>query len=41
MLKKHTFNVIVVGEGMGIGIGDGAAQAHTVAYSGAQVAAKL
>jgi alpha-D-xyloside xylohydrolase len=41
MLEKHTFNVIVVGEGKGVGIGDSAAQAHAVAYKGERVDAKL
>jgi len=41
MLEKHTFNVIMVGEGKGVGIGDGAAKAHTVAYKGDRVEAKL
>ncbi len=37
MMEKHTFNVVVVGEGKGVGIGDSAAQAHVVAYKGERV----
>ena len=40
MLEKHTFNVVVVGEGKGIGIGDSATQAQAVAYKGDQVVVK-
>jgi alpha-D-xyloside xylohydrolase len=41
MLEKHTFNVIVVGEGKGVGIGESAAQAHVLTYKGERVEAKL
>ncbi len=41
MLEKHTFNVVVVGEGKGVGIGDSAAQAHAVVYKGDRIEAKL
>ncbi|MGA8089197.1 MAG: glycoside hydrolase family 31 protein [Terracidiphilus sp.] len=41
MLGKHTFNVVVVGEGNGVGIGDGAAEAHAVVYKGDRLEAKL
>ena len=41
MLEKHTFNVVVVGEGKGVGVGDGASQARTMIYKGDQVVVKL
>ena len=41
MLQKHTFNVVVVGDGKGVGIGDGAAVAHAVAYQGDRMEAKF
>ena len=41
MLKKHTFNVVVVGEGKGVGIGDSGGEAHAVVYKGVAVEAKL
>jgi alpha-D-xyloside xylohydrolase len=41
MLQKHTFNVVVVGDGKGVGIGDGAAVAHAVAYRGDRMEAKF
>jgi alpha-D-xyloside xylohydrolase len=34
MQEKHTFNVVVVGEGRGVGIGDSTAQARGVVYKG-------
>ena len=37
MLEKHTFNVVVVGEGKGVGIGEGAAEAGGVVYKGDRV----
>ena len=37
MIEKHTFNVVVVGEGKGVGIGDGAAQGRAVSYKGDRV----
>ncbi len=37
MIEKHTFNVVVVGEGKGVGIGDGAAQGRAVIYKGDRV----
>ena len=40
MLEKHTFNVVVVGEGKGIGVGDSATQAQAVVYKGDQVVVK-
>jgi alpha-D-xyloside xylohydrolase len=41
MLEKHTFNVIVVGEGRGVGVGEAAAQAHALTYKGERMEAKL
>jgi alpha-D-xyloside xylohydrolase len=40
ILEKHTFSVVVVGEGKGVGIGDGTVQAHAVTYKGDQVVVK-
>jgi alpha-D-xyloside xylohydrolase len=40
ILEKHTFNVVVVGEGKGVGIGDGTVQAHAVTYEGDRVVVK-
>ena len=40
MLEKHTFNVIMVGEGHGVGIGDSAGQARQVIYKGDRVVVK-
>ena len=40
MLEKHTFNVVLVGEGRGVGIGDSSAQGRSVAYTGDRVAVK-
>jgi alpha-D-xyloside xylohydrolase len=37
MPEKHTFNVVVVGEGRGVGIGDSTAQARGVIYKGDRV----
>jgi alpha-D-xyloside xylohydrolase len=34
MLEKHTFNVVVVGEGHGVGTGDNAGQVRSVIYKG-------
>ncbi len=39
MLEKHTFNVVVVGEGRGAGIGN-ATQTRAVEYKGERVALK-
>jgi alpha-D-xyloside xylohydrolase len=41
MLQKHTFNVVVVGDGKGVGIGDGAAMVHAVVYQGDRMEAKF
>jgi hypothetical protein len=41
MLKKHTFNVVVVGTGKGVGAGETAPQAHAVIFTGDRVEAKL
>jgi alpha-D-xyloside xylohydrolase len=41
MLEKHTFSVVVVGEGKGVGIVDSAAQARAVVYRGDRIEAKL
>ena len=40
MLQKHTFNVVVVGEGRGVGVGESAAQTHSVIYEGDRVTLK-
>jgi alpha-D-xyloside xylohydrolase len=40
MLEKHTFNVIMVGEGHGVGIGDSAGQARQIIYKGDRVVVK-
>ena len=40
MPEKHTFHVVVVGEGRGAGVGDSAAQARGVIYKGNQVVMK-
>ena len=40
MLEKHTFNVVVVGEGKGVGAGDSTAQAREVVYRGDRVVVK-
>jgi alpha-D-xyloside xylohydrolase len=34
MLEKHTFNVVVVGEGHGVGTGDNAGQTRSLIYKG-------
>jgi alpha-D-xyloside xylohydrolase len=38
--ERHTFNVVVVGEGRGVGIGDSTAQARGVIYKGDRVVLK-
>ena len=40
MAEKHTFNVVVVGEGRGVGVGDSTAQARGVIYKGERVVVK-
>lgn len=40
MLEKHTFNVVVVGEGHGVGIGDNSAQGRGILYKGDRVVLK-
>ena len=40
MPEKHTFNVVVVGEGRGVGVGDSTAQARGVIYKGDRLVLK-
>jgi alpha-D-xyloside xylohydrolase len=40
VLEKHTFNVVVVGEGKGVGIGESTAQARSVIYKGERLEVK-
>jgi alpha-D-xyloside xylohydrolase len=40
MPEKHTFNVVVVGEGRGVGIGDSTGQARGILYKGDRVVLK-
>ncbi len=40
MPEKHTFNVVIVGEGRGVGIGDSTTQARGVIYKGDRVVLK-
>jgi len=40
MLEKHTFNVVVVGDGRGVGIGDGSVKGRSVSYTGSAITVK-
>jgi len=40
MLEKHTFNVVLVGQGSGVGAGSSAGKTRSVTYTGEQLAVK-